>query len=46
MKQYRILRIAALHYNVPMAALYSNHCNLALKPYSEQQSILFENNYC
>ncbi|MCP4351339.1 MAG: glycosyltransferase [Desulfobacterales bacterium] len=45
MKNYRIIRIAPLHYDTPMLKLYAQNTELRFKPYAEQQKILFEMAY-
>lgn len=45
MKHYRILRLAGLHYNTPMVALYENNPGLESQPYAQQQKVLFQNAY-
>ncbi len=45
MKNYRIVRIAPLHYDTPMLELYAQDPELRFKPYAEQQKNLFEMAY-
>ncbi len=42
MKQYRIVRIAGVHYDTTMRNLYRNHPGLHIKSYAEQKRILFQ----
>lgn len=45
MKQYKIVRIAGLHYDTPMAALYKDNPELQLQSYAEQKKALFQVGY-